>query len=79
MVGFGVLSVIVRGGAHAGGAAVDLDPASTGERRLALSSRISQEAADEQLVLRLGLRFDSGSGSSPERVVQPPQASTHTS
>lgn len=65
VAGFGVLSVLVRG-AHAGSAGI---PASGGG--LALSPRISQEAAQSGSFFNSGSVGPSTSGS--------PQASTHTS
>ena len=76
VAGFGVLSLLVRSGAHTGGAATTPTSASTGGGALELSSRISQEAADG------GSFFGSSSGSgsvSPSQSSSPPQASTHTS
>ena len=78
MAGFGVLSLLVRSGAHTGGAATTPTSTSTGGGALELSSRISKEAADGSSF------FDSGSdpsaGSvSPSQSSSPPQASTHTS
>ena len=75
MAGFGVLSLIVRGGADNGNGASTQTPTSAGGA-LELSSRISQEAEDS------GSFFDSGSSSgsvSPNESSAPPQASTHTS
>ena len=73
MAGFGVLSLLVRSGAHTGGATTS-NPASSASGGLELSSRISQEAADGSSF------FGSGSGSvSPSEPSTPPQASTHTS
>jgi hypothetical protein len=70
VAGFGVLSLVVRNGAHAGG--VTSTPVSTTGGSLALSSRISQEAAQN------GSLFDSGSVA-PSQSSSPPQASTHAS
>jgi hypothetical protein len=70
VAGFGALSLVVRSGAHAGG--VTSSPVSTGNGSLELSSRISQEAAQN------GSLFDSGSVA-PSQSSSPPQASTHTS
>ena len=74
VAGFGVLSILVRSGAHTGSTATTSTPASSSAGgALAISSRISQEAAD-------GSFLDSGSGSvSPNQSSSPPQASTHTS
>ena len=76
MAGFGVLSLLIRSGAHTGSAATTSTSTSSGSGggALALSSRISQEAADGSSF------FGSSSGSvSPSQSSSPPQASTHTS
>jgi hypothetical protein len=76
VAGFGILSLLVRSGAHAGGAAATSTPTSSATGGLELSSRISEEAADG------GSFFGSGSSSgsvSPSQSTDPPQASTHTS
>lgn len=75
MAGFGVLSLLVRGGADDGSGSSARTPTSAGGA-LELSSRISQEAEDSSSF------FDSGSSSgavSPNESSTPPQASTHTS
>jgi hypothetical protein len=67
-VGFGLLSVLVRGGHTSGNGGTSATSAGS----LGVSSRISQEAAQS------GSFFGSGStGSSSSST--PPQASTHTS
>lgn len=66
-VGFGLLSVLVRGG-HSGSGA-----SATPAGSLGVSSRISQEAAQSGSFFGSG-SVGSGSSSSPA-----PQASTHTS
>ena len=76
MAGFGVLSLLVRSGAHTGGATTTSTPPSTGGGALELSSRISREAADGSSFFGTG--SDSGSVS-PSQSSSPPQASTHTS
>ena len=78
MAGFGVLSLLVRDGAHTGSAATTATSSSTGGA-LELSTRISQEA-DSGSFFGSGSDSDSGSGSvSPNESSSPPQASTHTS
>jgi len=69
-VGFGVLSVVVRGGHADGGAGTAATPAAG----LGVSSRISQEAAQSDSFFGSGSVDPSSSSST-----QPPQASTHTS
>jgi hypothetical protein len=81
VAGFGILSLVVRSGAHTGGGAMTSDPATSGGGALTLSSRISQEARSSSF---FGSSSDSdsssGSGSvSPSEPSSPPQASTHTS
>lgn len=79
VAGFGVLSLLVRGGAHTGNAATTSNPASSGSGGLELSARISQEAADGSF-FGSSSDSDSSSGSvSPSEPSTPPQASTHTS
>jgi hypothetical protein len=67
-VGFGLLSVLVRG-AHAGGGTAT---ATTAGGSLGVSSRISQEAAQSSSFFGSGSVGSSASSGSP-------QASTHTS
>jgi hypothetical protein len=69
-VGFGILSVAVRG-AHAGSGGGSA--AATTGGSLGVSSRISQEAAQSSSF------FGSGSVGSSASSSSPPQASTHTS
>jgi len=68
-VGFGVLSVLVRG-AHTGSGGT---AAATAGGSLGVSPRISQEAAQSSSF------FGSGSVGSSASPSSPPQASTHTS
>ena len=77
VAGFGVLSLLVRSGAHTGAAATASTSAPNGDGALELSSRISEEAADGSF---FGSSSGSGSGSvSPSQPSSPPQASTRTS
>ena len=68
LAGFGILSVLVRGG-HSGTAGAGTPAASGG---LGVSARISREAEQS------GSFFDSGSVA-PSQSSAAPQASTHTS
>jgi hypothetical protein len=72
VVGFGILSVIVRGGTHSSPTAVA--PAATSAGTLALSSRISQEASQASSSFFSSVSVTPTQPSSPA-----PQATTSTS
>ena len=71
VIGFGALSVIVRGGTHSN--STTATPAAAASGTLSLSSRISQEAGQAGAAL-----FNSGSVT-PAQSSSQPRASTHTS
>ena len=76
VVGFGVLSVIVRGGTHSGTATATTNATSAARASgtLSLSSRISQEASQASSSF-----FNSGSVTPTQSSSPAPQAATSTS